>query len=145
MVPSRGSAAASKRKAKIRPVCPAVAPTWRRIFLRKELVAGLWFTITPLARPSKRQKRHDQLLTDTALGSAKLRHACEAVGALARYDARKVPRSPLRGPHRRRLSVRFCPNRAMTPKKETLPPSSSRMGVAIVNCVTPVGLKCQLS
>jgi hypothetical protein len=29
-------------------------------------------------------------LTDTALGAAKLRHACEAVGALARYESGEI-------------------------------------------------------
>jgi hypothetical protein len=36
-------------------------------------------------------------LTDTTLGAAKLRHACEAVGALARYEAGEIGQADFPG------------------------------------------------
>jgi hypothetical protein len=37
-------------------------------------------------------------LTNTTLGAAKLRHACKAVGALARYEAGEIGQADFPGP-----------------------------------------------
>ena len=44
-------------------------------------------------------------LTNTALGAAKLRHAAEAVGALAKYEAGELDQSDFPGPVRVKLGI----------------------------------------
>jgi hypothetical protein len=52
-------------------------------------------------------------LTDTTLGAAKLRHACEAVGALARYEAGEIGQADFPG--------HVCRVRISTEKKKGYP------------------------
>lgn len=76
------------------------------------------------------EREFRDFLTNTALGAAKLRHACEAVGALAKYEAGEVQQDDFPG-HTVRVKVGIEKKRGYPDRNviEDYAPASAASGV----------------